>query len=400
MKRICLFLSLLILLSGCALSSANAPTETTAAIEPTPPPATETVSVNAPVPTPEETTPPTTQPLDPLQQLLESMTIEELVGQLFLVGPPTEPLSAIANYHLGGFILPGNAFNEESPDSIRDTLCSYQNTSDIPMLIAVDEEGGSVCRVSSHSAFRESRFPSPRKLFEQGGIALLTKTETEKCKLLNSLGINVNLAPVCDITADPEAFMYSRSLGQSPEITAQCIAEMVNVMNTSQVGSVLKHFPGYGNNTDTHVAIAVDNRPLSELEAVDLIPFQAGIDAGCGAIMVSHTIINAIDSELPATLSPSVHDYLRTNMGFTGVIITDGLDMDAISEHYGQGEAAVMAFLAGNDILCSWPFETRYDAVLEAVHSGRISLEQLNASVLRILRWKQQLGILPNMDSN
>lgn len=395
MKKICLILSLLILLSGCAPSSADTPAETTGLTETTRPLATETVSTNVPIPTLQETEPPTTQAYDPLQQLIDAMTTEELVGQLFLVAPPADPLDAIETYHLGGYILFSNDFQGETPDSVKDTLSTYQNASKIPLLIAVDEEGGSVCRVSGHTAFRESRFSSPRKLFSQGGIDLLTKTEAEKCELLSNLGINVNLAPVCDITTDPNAFMYSRSLGQSPEETAQCIAAMVNVMNTFQVGSVLKHFPGYGNNTDTHVAAAVDDRSLSDLESVDLVPFQGGIDAGCGAIMISHTIINAIDNQNPATLSPAVHDYLRTKMGFTGVIMTDDLEMDAIADHYGQGEAAVLAVLAGNDILCSWSFETQYEAVLEAVNSGGIPLEQVTASVLRILHWKQQLGILP-----
>jgi len=388
MKRFCLFLCICILFSGCADTSIHEPT-TQAEITPT---TTVVPSASTSITqTPQATT---AQPVDPLQQLLDSMTLEERVGQLFLVAPPENPVTAISNYHLGGYILFDSDFNGKTPDSVSQSIAAYQKASSIPMLIAVDEEGGSVCRVSTYPAFRPSRFPSPRKLFSEGGLDLLLETEGEKSELLHNLGINVNMAPVCDITTDPDAFMYSRSLGQSSEITAQSIASVVETMDTYHVGSVLKHFPGYGNNTDTHVAMAVDTRTLEELEESDLVPFQAGIDAGCGAVLVSHTIVNAIDADHPATLSPAVHDYLRNKMGFDGVIMTDDLEMDAISDHYGQGEAAVLAILAGNDIICSWTYETQHAAVLDAVKEGRISIEQLNAAVLRVLRWKQQLGLL------
>ena len=202
------------------------------------------------------------------------------------------------------------------------------------------------------------------------------------------------MAPVCDITTDPGAFMYKRSLGQSPEVTGEYIRSTVELMSQYGIGSVLKHFPGYGNNTDTHTGIAVDHRTLEELEHVDLVPFAAGIDAGCGAILVSHTIVEALDSQLPATLSPAVHDYLRNELGFQGVIVTDDLAMQAITDTYGAGEAAVLAVLAGNDLLCSTEYQIQYQAVLEAVQNGRISEEQLNEAVLRILRWKADLGLV------
>ena len=338
---------------------------------------------------------PETQKKDALTLLLESMTTEEKVGQLFLVAAPNQDiLTQIETYHLGGIILFGDDVEGQTPDSLRDWIDQIQISSQVPLLVAVDEEGGTVCRISSDSDFRGSRFPSPRKLHNEGGKELLLSTEEEKCKLLKTLGINANLAPVCDITTDSNAFMYQRSLGLSPEKTADCIASMVAVMSDNGIGSVLKHFPGYGNNTDTHVAMAIDDRSLSELECADLVPFQGGIDAGCGAIMVSHTIINAMDSQYPATLSPAVHRYLREDMGFEGVIITDDMDMDAITDHYGSDDAAVLAVLAGNDILCTWSYSTQYEAVLHAVHTGQISEQQLNSAVLRILTWKHQLGLL------
>jgi beta-N-acetylhexosaminidase len=262
------------------------------------------------------------------------------------------------------------------------------------MLIAVDEEGGTVTRVSRYPQFRDKRFDSPRNLYQRGGLELLLSTEVEKCALLSSLGINLNLSPVCDITTDPDAFMYDRSLGQPPYATAYFTKTIVDIMKEYQVGSVLKHFPGYGNNTDTHTGIATDLRTLTELEAVDLVPFSAGIIAGCDAILVSHTIITCLDDTQPATLSPTVHDYLRNTMGFEGVIVTDDLVMQAITDTYGAEEAAVLAVLAGNDLLCSSEYRIQYPAVLEAVQSGRISLEQLDRSVMRILKWKMELGLI------
>jgi len=157
---------------------------------------------------------------------------------------------------------------------------------------------------------------------------------------------------------------------------------------------VLKHFPGYGNNPDTHTQMVRDDRPLEELEKSDLVPFAEGIRTGTDAILISHNIIDALDAQLPASLSPAVHDYLRHTMEFDGVIVTDDLVMQAITDAYGPEEAAVLAVLAGNDLLCSTEYPIQYPAVLEAVRSGRISSEQLDSSVMRILRWKQDLGLI------
>lgn len=367
---------------------ANVPSDTSIHTDPsitTLPPTTAPVTV-----------PPTQAPTpDSLEAMITSMTIEERVGQLFLARcPDTNAITDIETYHLGGFVLFGRDFQYETPSSVAATIAAYQSASKIPMLIAVDEEGGNVNRVSRYPAFRDTPFSSPRSLYNKGGLDLVFSTEAEKCQLLLSLGINVNLAPVCDVTTNPDSFMYPRSLGQTPEITGEFIAGMLNVMAQYGIGSTLKHFPGYGNNTDTHVGIALDDRPLSFLESEDLIPFQSGIDAGCDAIMVSHIIIQAMDCQYPATLSPAVHTYLRQNMGFDGVIVSDDLAMQAITDTYGAEEAAVLAVLAGNDLLCVTDYKTQYNAVLQAVLDNRISEDVLNTAVRRILRWKANLGLI------
>lgn len=377
-----LIVILCLLLAGCSAQKPDTASQTAQTL-----PLPETIT--------EETTAAPTEPPDPLQEILEQMSLDERVGQLFLARcDQATALTDIDQYHLGGFVLFGRDFQEQTPDSIRETIASYQSASKLPLLIAVDEEGGTVTRISRYPSFREAPFPSPREVFDWGGMDAVLTVEEEKCQLLSSLDINVNLGPVCDISTHPQAFMYRRSLGQDPQITSEFVARTTQIMNTYQIGSALKHFPGYGNNTDTHTGIAVDSRSLEELEGNDLIPFSAGIEAGCGAVMVSHTIVEALDDTLPASLSPAAHQYLRETMGFTGVILTDDLVMEAITEQFGAGEAAVQAVLAGNDLLCSTDYVTQYQAVLDAVLEGRIDIEILDRAVRHVLGWKQSLGLL------
>lgn len=357
-------------------------------------PTIETATIPAAtIPAPPETTQPPI--IDPLQVMVDKLTTEEKVGQLFLARcDKPVALQDIETYHFGGFILFSEDFEGETLDSIRQTIQEYQAASQIPMLMAVDEEGGTVTRISRHKAFRSSPFPSPRQVYNEGGLGAALAIEEEKSLLLADMGLNVNMGPVCDLCDDPSGFMYRRSLGETPETTGEFVAFTVDTMERWGIGSVLKHFPGYGNNADTHVGIAVDSRSLEELENRDLVPFQYGIRAGCGAILVSHTIVECLDPQLPASLSPAVHGYLREEMGYDRVIITDDLVMQAITDQYGAGEAAVMAVNAGNDLLCSTDYATQYAAVLAAVQDGRIAMETLDAAVYRVLKWKTNLELL------
>ena len=385
-KFFCVILCLL--LCGCCVQPM--PKASSRATLPPEPSAQVTTQPPTQVPTQAPTLPP-----DPVDLLLSGLTTEEKVGQLFLARCRKETAAEdIAQYHLGGLVLFDRDTEDETPESLRQTLERYQKAATIPLLIAVDEEGGSVVRISDKPAFRDAPFSSPRSLYEGGGMEALRTAEVEKDALLSDLGINVNLAPVCDITTDPAAFLYDRSLGQSPELTCQWVQIAVEEGQTYGIGCVLKHFPGYGNNADTHVGIAIENRSLEELEAQDLLPFAAGMEAGCGAVMVSHIQVTALDAEYPASLSPAVHRYVRETMGYNGVLVTDDLVMDAISVPYGVGEAAVLAVLAGNDLLISSDFPEQYAAVLEAIREGRISEEQIDNAVRRVLLWKQSLGLL------
>ena len=218
----------------------------------------------------------------------------------------------------------------------------------------------------------------------------------EKCALLKAMGINVNLAPVADVSTDPVDFIYDRTLGRDAQTTADYVADVVTAMRESGMGSVLKHFPGYGNNVDTHTGIALDQRPMETFEESDFLPFSAGIEAGGGttAVLVSHNIMAAVDETLPASLSPAVHQLLREELGFDGVAMTDDLAMDAVAAYAADGAVAVMALEAGNDLIITTDYRTQIPRVLEAVNNGTLAEETVNTACRRVLAWKQALGLL------
>lgn len=379
MRRLVL-LGLALLLAGCA-----APKE-----EPTAATTIPATTVEATQPEPTETE----APKDPVRERLEAMTQEEKVGQLLLARCRKETaLEDIARYHLGGLVLFGQDFDGETVSSMQKKLKAYRGAGDIPLLLATDEEGGTVARVSSHPVFRGEVFPSPRQAFQSGGLSLALSLESEKAYLLHTLGLNVNLAPVCDIALDPGSFLYSRSLGADPVTTGQYVSGTLERMAEYGVGGVMKHFPGYGENGDTHVGSVLDSRSLEELEGKDLIPFRAGIQTGLGAVMVSHNRIAALDPDTPASLSAAVIGYLRTALGYDRVVMTDDLSMGAL-EDYTPEEAAVLALKAGADLLCSTDFESQFSAVLEAVQTGEIPQDRVDEAVYRVLSWKMQLGLI------
>lgn len=383
MRRL-VILCLALLLVGCA-----GPKEEPAASETVPETRAETVLPETVLPETE-----TTEPVDPVREILETMTLEEKVGQLFLARCRKETaLDDIRNDQLGGLVLFGRDFDDETLGSMQKRLKAYRAAGNIPLLLAVDEEGGTVVRISSHPVFRGEPFPSPRQAFQSGGLELALSLESEKAYLLHTLGLNVNLAPVCDIALDPGSFLYSRSLGADPITTGQYVSGTLERMAEYGVGGVMKHFPGYGENGDTHVTSILDSRSLEELEGKDLIPFRAGIQTGLGAILVSHNRIAALDADTPASLSSAVIGYLRDTMGYDRVVITDDLSMGAL-EDYTPEEAAVLAVKAGADLLCSTDFESQLSAVLEAARSGEISQDRLDEAVYRVLSWKAQLGLI------
>ena len=225
---------------------------------------------------------------------------------------------------------------------------------------------------------------------------LILQDARQKSMTLLDLGVNVNFAPVADVSTDPADFIYARSFGQDAQATAGYVAQVVGVMEEEHIGSVLKHFPGYGNNVDTHTGIALDQRPYETFQTADFLPFQAGIQAGADAVLVSHNIAASMDESLPASLSPTVHQILREELGFDGVVLTDDLAMDAVMEYAQNGSAAVLAIQAGNDMVVTTDFQTQIPQVIHAVQSGVIAESQIDQAVTRVLNWKYELGLLGN----
>ena len=329
------------------------------------------------------------------EELLAGMTLEEKVGQMFIARcPETDAASKVTQYHLGGYILFARDFTGKTKEEVTASIQSYQNAAKIPLLIGVDEEGGTVNRVSKNTNLRKPPFASSQELYTAGGWDMIRSDTQEKCQLLQSLGINLNFAPVCDVSQDPQDFIYARSFGQDAEQTAEYVRTVVQVMSQEQMGSVLKHFPGYGNNSDTHTGIAYDERPIERFVNSDFLPFQAGIDAGADMVLVAHNVVSCMDDQVPASISLPVHNILRNELGFDGVIITDDLVMEGVRQFAGDAEIAVRAVQAGNDMLCCTDFEVQVPAVTKAVETGEITEERLNESVLRILKMKIKLGII------
>lgn len=273
-------------------------------------------------------------------------------------------------------------------------LQECQNASKIKLVLGVDEEGGTVVRASAYKAFRSSKFLSPQALWKEGGLALVLEDSTEKSNLLKSIGLNMNLAPVADVPTTSSSFIYKRSYGRGAEETADYVAELIKTMNNDGMISVMKHFPGYGDNVDTHTGIAIDKRIYDVFENSDFLPFISGIEAGGPCILVSHNIVESMDATKPASLSKPVHDILRNDLNFSGIIMTDDLAMDAVKSYAENGEAAVQAVLAGNDIIISSNFKEEKHQILNAIQQGKISEEQINGAVKRILAWKYMYKII------
>ena len=374
-RRIFALLAALCLLAGCAgKTEPDAPV-----VDPAPP----TVD-----PTPVTPTEPSEaeQAEARLRERIAGMSIEEKVGQMFFVRcPETGAAEDVAAYHLGGLLLFGRDYKDAdggwlSAEELTAKLESYQAAAELPLFIGSDEEGGTVTRASRDPKLFAQPLPSPQELYAARGMDGLAAETLDYNKQLLALGINVNLAPVCDVSTDAGDFIYARSFGGDAAATSEFVT-----------AAVLKHFPGYGNNADTHTGVAIDKRPYETFEQSDFLPFRAGMEAGAPFVLVSHNVVECMDAALPASLSPAVHEVLRETLGFDGIVITDDLAMDAVKQ-YANGKAAVLAVLAGNDMLITSDYQNDIPAVLAAVADGRIAESDIDAHVLRILRYKQAQG--------
>lgn len=393
MKRVSavLLMAALILLWSCAGAGGESP------------PAPPEISIPSQDPGPEPTPAPGDDPrpaADPVEELISGMTLEEKVGQMFFVQCPAEAEREIEEYAFGGVLLFSWNVEGMTAQELTEFTASMQASSGTPLFIGTDEEGGTVTRISSNPNLRGEKFKSPRELYASGGWAAVESSAGEMAQLLTGLGININFAPVCDISTAPGDFMYSRSIGLSPEDTALFAERTVEIFSAAGLGSVLKHFPGYGSNGDTHTGRAVDERDMETFRASDFVPFRGGISAGATMVMMSHNTVVCMDPSLPASLSPEVNRVLREELGFEGVVITDDLTMSAVGDMTDSASAAVLAVAAGNDMICCADYVVQIPAVIAAVKDGTISEGRIDESVRRILAAKIALGIIPGVTDN
>ncbi len=317
---------------------------------------------------------------------METMTIDQKIKQLLLIRYPDKDISDI-----GGYVFFEKDFKDKTSEDVKKMINSLQDKASIPLITAVDEEGGKIIRISSNKNLVSEPFKSSKELYESGGLEAISKDVKTKSSILHNLGLNVNLAPVVDIADDENAYMYPRTIGKNAEITAKYATTVIKASKGTDVSYVLKHFPGYGNNDDTHINEARDVRTYDDIINNDVRPFKEGIDMGAEAVLISHNIITSIDEDNPATLSSGVHNLLKVNLGFTGVTITDDLDMGAtknIEKKY------LKAVLAGNDLLIVTDYDTAYREIKTGVLDKDVSENLINQATLKILAWKYYKGLL------
>ena len=326
-------------------------------------------------------------------EILSGMTAAEKAGQVILARYPGEnALSEAQKYNLGGYVMFGVDFRGSTPEEITAEIAEIQSASKLRMLFAADEEGGTVVRISKYPQYRAEPFPAQAEVLSQGLDAVSSEAQ-EISGLMSSMGLNMNLAPVCDLPRSETDFIYDRAFSTDPQQTSRAVDTAVESYGQSGLICALKHFPGYGNNLDTHTGISIDERPLSEITELDMEPFRAGISAGAPVVMVSHNIVNCIDDSLPGSLSGKMYAFLR-EQGFTGAAMTDDLSMDAVGEYCGENAAAVTALKAGADILCCTDYASAAEALTAAVESGEIPEERIDEAVTRVLLLKLTYGII------
>jgi beta-N-acetylhexosaminidase len=334
-----------------------------------------------------------------LQAYVAHLSLQRQLGQLFIAYAPANAKAAkqaVAKYHLGGLVLFGVDFAHGNAATKR-RIASYQHASTVPLLIATDQEGGSVSRLSGSPNYANRPWLSPQEAYYRGGMPGVLREAAQMQAALQRVGVNWNFAPLADVAPDPKSYIYTRTMGLGYQGTAAYIRQVVPVMQTGKVAATLKHFPGYGDDGNTHTGFAADDRPLTQLTQADLLPFEAGIKQHVAAIMVTHIMLPALDAAYPASLSHKVvTGLLRQKLHYSGIIITDGLEMAAITDfakahHLNADVAAVQA---GNDCLLNDDYATGIPALAKAVQIGKLSRQQVAASVLRVLKLKRQLGLL------
>lgn len=336
---------------------------------------------------------------DRIKQIIKKMSLSQKIGQLYFIhstGNFSEMKREVAKYDLGGITLFAPDFQNRSQNQFLNQMKQYQLSSQHGLLIAADQEGGTVSRINSNPQISKRKYPSPQEVYQRAGLKGIQTEDSQVARILKINGINMNFAPVADVAKDKHSFIYARTLGENYQLTAKYIPVAVKAIQKQNVAATLKHFPGYGDAGDTHTGFAQINKSLADYEKEDLLPFKAGIQAGVDGIMVSHIIIKNLDNDYPASLSLKSHQLLRQKLDYHGLIITDDLQMGAITQFAKKHRlnADVLALKAGNDLLLGGDPQTGIPAIKQSVQKKQISEKQIDQSVYRILRLKEKLQIL------
>ena len=340
------------------------------------------------------------------------MSLEQKVGQLFVVrvesaagvmlgtngakGGYTHLTDDMKNlleeYPPGGFAL--FADNISSPDQLKALVDELNQSVPVKPILCIDEEGGMVARLGSNYSFDVPRVSNMAAIGATGDTRKAREAGRQIGKYLHDYGFTLDLAPVADVNSNPaNVVIGSRSFGSDPYLVSDMVDAFLDGLHEEGVGGCLKHFPGHGDTKgDTHKGTVKVEKTWDELLTCEIIPFEQNLKKA-DAVMVAHIMLPGVTSDgLPASLSKElITDRLRGELGFDGLVITDALAMGAVVNDYGSADAAVLAVEAGVDLLLMpRDYETAYNAVLDAVNSGRISEERLDESVMRILMFKDK----------
>lgn len=345
------------------------------------------------------------------EKVLSTLSLDQKIGQLFIVRPEalsggsapavsmTDPLRKAMGKRMpcGVIMFADNIVDPSQIKAFNEALhFEAYSYSPVPMLIAVDEEGGAVARIANNWNFSVQRFDSMLSIGNTGDTVEAFKAGLAIGTYLKEYGFDLDLAPVADCFTNPDnRVIGDRSFGSDPALVSQMVGECIDGLHSRGIMATIKHYPGHGDTeNDTHSGAVVTKRSWDELKARELIPFIDNLSK-TDMIMTAHIVSSGVTGDdLPATLSSvMINEKLRGELGYEGVVITDSMEMGAISSEFSQEEAAVRAIEAGCDIiLCPGDYNRAYDAVMEAVSSGRLSEERIDESVLRIIRMKLGIG--------
>ena len=350
---------------------------------------------------------------DEIQKIIERLTPDEKICQLFILTPEAltgvetvtaageRTEAAIWESPVGGLIYmsPNLEYQEQIAEMLRNTQQYSKERIGLPLLLAVDEEGGSVCRIGGRGIVEGVEIPSMRQVGESKDYSEAYRLGSQMGSYLSDLGFNVDFAPVADVLTNPEnTVVRDRSFGSDPKNVSKMVVEVMRGLSANGVIPTLKHFPGHGSTgEDSHEGYAISYETMDELFENDLVPFMEGISNGARIIMAGHiSLPDAVGSMVPASLNYTVlTELLRKQLGYDGLIITDALNMGAITEHYDSSEAAVKALQAGCDMLLmpsDW-YSAR-QGVRSALEEGTLSEERIDESLYRIISLKQSISNL------